>query len=65
MSARGHPQRGAPGVRDTGVAHVAMSAGMGRSSLYHYCADKNPDQNALLSDMVGKMLEQERKVDAG
>ena len=46
------------GVRGTGLAHVAEAAGMGRSSLYHYY----PDKRALLSDMVGEMLEQEREL---
>jgi AcrR family transcriptional regulator len=46
------------GVRGTGLAHVAVAAGMGRSSLYHYY----PDKNALLNEMVGEMLEQERKL---
>jgi AcrR family transcriptional regulator len=44
------------GVRGTGLARVARAAGMGRSSLYHYY----PDKDALLADMVGEMLEQER-----
>lgn len=44
------------GVRGTGLAHVAEAAGMGRSSLYHYY----PDKDALLAEMVGEMLEQER-----
>jgi len=46
------------GVRGTGLAHVAEAAGMGRSSLYHYYADKN----ALLADMVSEMLEQEQQL---
>ncbi|GEM_PF-2580877 len=44
------------GVRGTGLTHVADSAGMGRSSLYHYY----PDKDALLADMVSEMLDQER-----
>ena len=44
------------GVRGTGLTHVAEAAGMGRSSLYHYYADKE----SLLSDMVGELLEEER-----
>jgi AcrR family transcriptional regulator len=44
------------GVRGTGLAHVAEAVGMGRSSLYHYY----PDKDALLADMVGEMLRQER-----
>jgi AcrR family transcriptional regulator len=44
------------GIRGTGLVHVARAAGMARSSLYHYY----PDKDALLADMVGEMLDQER-----
>lgn len=44
------------GVRGTGLSHVARELGMGRSSLYHYYADKD----ALLRDLVRSTLEQER-----
>jgi len=46
------------GVRGTGLAHVARAAGMGRSSIYHYYADKD----ALLADLVDDMLDQEREL---
>ena len=48
----------ARGVRGTGLTHVAQAVGMGRSSLYHYYADKE----ALLADMVSDMLAQERQL---
>jgi AcrR family transcriptional regulator len=44
------------GVRGTGLAHVAEEARMGRSSLYHYYADKE----SLLNDLLVEMFEQER-----
>jgi AcrR family transcriptional regulator len=44
------------GVGGTGLAHVAAAAGMGRSSLYHYYADKD----SLVADLVREMLHQER-----
>ena len=37
---------------------MAQAAGMGRSSLYHYY----PDKKAMLADMAGEMLEQEREL---
>ena len=40
------------GVAGTGLAHVAEAAGMGRSSLYHYYADKA----SLLRDLVRDLL---------
>ncbi len=46
------------GVRGTGLGHVARAAGMGRSSLYHYYADKD----ALLHDLVAETLEDERRL---
>lgn len=44
------------GIPGTGLAHVARAAGMGRSSLYHYYADKD----ALLHDLVAEALAGER-----
>ncbi len=44
------------GVAGTGLAHVAEAAGMGRSSLYHYYADKR----ALLRDLVAEVLAEEQ-----
>lgn len=44
------------GVPGTGLGHVARAAGMGRSSLYHYYADKD----ALLHDLVAETLAGER-----
>jgi len=44
------------GVRGTGLEHVAQAAGMGRSSLYHYYADKDE----LLRDLVNDALDGER-----
>jgi AcrR family transcriptional regulator len=44
------------GVNGTGLAHVAEALGLGRSSLYHYYADKD----ALLSDLVLETLREER-----
>jgi AcrR family transcriptional regulator len=43
------------GVRGTGLTHVAQAAQMGRSSLYHYYADKE----SLLTDMLREMLAEE------
>ena len=48
-------RRGVPG---TGLRHVARAAGMGRTSLYHYYADKD----ALLHDLVAETLEGEREL---
>ncbi|MBW2237392.1 MAG: TetR/AcrR family transcriptional regulator [Deltaproteobacteria bacterium] len=48
-------RRGVPG---TGLGHVARAAGMGRTSLYHYYADKD----ALLHDLVAETLEGEREL---
>jgi len=49
------------GLRGTGLAHVAEEAGMARSSLYHYY----PDKDALLADLVGDLLEEERQLFQG
>jgi AcrR family transcriptional regulator len=43
------------GVRATGLAHVARAAGMRRSSLYHYYADKA----ALVRDLTREILAEE------
>jgi AcrR family transcriptional regulator len=43
------------GVAGTGLAHVADAAGMGRSSLYHYYADKA----ALLRELGRELLAEE------
>ena len=47
---------GRSGVQGTGLTHVALEAGMGRSSLYHYY----PDKDALLADLLTETLESER-----
>jgi AcrR family transcriptional regulator len=44
------------GIPETGLAHVARAAGMGRSSLYHYY----PDKQSLLRDLVREVLAEER-----
>ena len=44
------------GIPQTGLAHVARAAGMGRSSLYHYY----PDKDALLHDLIRDVLAEER-----
>jgi AcrR family transcriptional regulator len=43
------------GVRTTGLAQVARAAGMRRSSLYHYYADKA----ALVRDLTREILDEE------
>jgi AcrR family transcriptional regulator len=49
------------GVAGTGLAHVALAAGMGRSSLYHYY----PDKPALLRDLADQQLALELAVFEG
>ena len=43
------------GVSGTGLAHVAREVGMGRTSLYHYYADKD----SLLADLLRETLADE------
>lgn len=43
------------GVKGVGLAHVAREAGIGRSSIYHYYADKT----SLLRDVVTDLLAEE------
>lgn len=43
------------GIESTGLAHVAQAAGMGRSSLYHYYADKE----SLIRDLAKDLLDRE------
>jgi AcrR family transcriptional regulator len=45
----------ARGIESTGLAHVAQAAGMGRSSLYHYYADKD----SLVRDLAKDLLDRE------
>lgn len=52
---------GERGVAATGLAHVAASAGMGRSSLYHYYATKQE----LVRDLVAELLVREEALFAG
>ena len=45
------------GVASTGLTHVAEAAGMGRSSLYHYYADKA----SLVRDLTRELLAEEER----
>jgi AcrR family transcriptional regulator len=46
------------GIESTGLAHVAEAAGMGRSSLYHYYADKD----SLIRDLAKDLLDREEEM---
>jgi AcrR family transcriptional regulator len=43
------------GLEGTGLKHVALEAGLGRSSLYHYY----PDKAALVQDLADELLDEE------
>jgi len=49
------------GIARTGLSHVAKSAGMGRSSLYHYY----PDKASLVRDLARELLTEEEALFAG
>ena len=46
------------GIKGTGLAHVAQAAGVGRSSLYHYYANKE----SLVHDLAKELLSKEQNV---
>jgi len=47
----------ARGVKGTGLAHVADAMGIGRSSLYHYYADKSELIGAIAGDLLAQEAE--------